>query len=64
MQAKEEWPTVLKGETKAYQSDGRFSIYIPAGVMKDSTFPFMPDDRLTIRIDGKRLVIEKAGKEG
>jgi hypothetical protein len=32
--------------------------------MKDSTFPFMPDDRLTIRIDGKRLVIEKAGKDG
>jgi hypothetical protein len=39
-------------------------IYVPAGVVKDSLFPFTFDDDVRIRIDGKRLVIEKAGKDG
>jgi hypothetical protein len=33
-------------------------LYIPADVVKDSSFPFDPDQEVMIRIDGKRLVIE------
>jgi len=54
----------LKGETKIYSSDGRHSIYIPADIIKDSAFPFTLVDRLSIHVEGKRLIIEKAGKEG
>jgi hypothetical protein len=35
-------------------------LYIPADVVKDSSFPFNPDEEVTVRIDGKRLVIEGA----
>jgi hypothetical protein len=35
-------------------------LYIPADVVKDSSFPFDADEEVTIRIDGKRLVIEGA----
>jgi hypothetical protein len=34
-------------------------LYIPADVVKDSSFPFEPDQEVVIRIDGKRLVIEE-----
>jgi len=34
-------------------------LYIPADVVKDSSFPFNPDQEVMIRIDGKRLVIEE-----
>jgi len=33
-------------------------LYIPADVVKDSSFPFNPDQEVMIRIDGKRLVVE------
>jgi hypothetical protein len=33
-------------------------LYIPADVVKDSSFPFNPDQEVVVRIDGKRLVIE------
>jgi hypothetical protein len=33
-------------------------LYIPADVVKDSSFPFGPDQEVMIRIDGKRLIIE------
>jgi hypothetical protein len=35
-------------------------IYIPADLVKDSSFPFEPDQEVVVRIDGKRLVIEGA----
>jgi len=35
-------------------------LYIPADVVKDSSFPFNPDEEVTVRIDGRRLVIEGA----
>jgi hypothetical protein len=34
-------------------------LYIPADIVKDSSFPFEPDQEVVIRIDGKRLVIEE-----
>jgi hypothetical protein len=33
-------------------------LYIPADVVKDSSFPFASDQEVMIRIDGQRLVIE------
>ena len=35
-------------------------LYIPADIVKDSSFPFIPDQEVMVRIDGKRLVIEEA----
>jgi hypothetical protein len=35
-------------------------LYIPADVVKDSSFPFSPDQEVVVRIDGRKLVIEGA----
>jgi len=35
-------------------------IYIPADIVKDSKFPFSPDEEVVVRIDGRRLVVEGA----
>ena len=34
-------------------------LYIPADVVKDSSFPFLPDQQVIVRIEGKRLVVEE-----
>ncbi len=34
-------------------------VYVASGIVKDSTFPFTDGDRLTIRIEGSRLIVEK-----
>jgi len=34
-------------------------LYIPADVVKDSSFPFSADQEVVIKIDGGRLVIER-----
>jgi hypothetical protein len=34
-------------------------LYIPADVVKDSLFPFGPDEEVVVRIDGRRLVVER-----
>jgi hypothetical protein len=39
---------------------GRLVLYIPADVRKDSQFPFKAGDTVRIRIEGRRLVAEKA----
>lgn len=35
-------------------------LYIPADVVKDSSFPFSPDQAVIVRIDGRKLVVEGA----
>jgi len=35
-------------------------LYIPADVVKDSSFPFSSDQEVRIRIDGRKLVVEGA----
>jgi len=55
---------VLEGETKIYKSNGRRSIYIPAGLIKDSAFPFKNGELLTIKVDGQRLIVEKKKAKG
>ena len=37
----------------------KFFVYIPTSVAKDSAFPFRPGEEVLVRIEGKRLVIEK-----
>lgn len=34
-------------------------IYVPSDLAIDSAFPFKDGDRVKIRIDGKRLIVEK-----
>ncbi|RLE64742.1 MAG: hypothetical protein DRJ47_06985 [Thermoprotei archaeon] len=38
----------------------QFIIYIPRLLALDSNFPFRPGDKLLIRVQGNKLVIEKA----
>jgi hypothetical protein len=50
----------LEGTGKIHeQVKGRIMIYIPAAVHRDSQFPFEPKENVNIRIDGKRIIIEK-----
>ncbi|MGA8856476.1 MAG: hypothetical protein WB643_04835 [Candidatus Bathyarchaeia archaeon] len=35
-------------------------LYIPADIVKDSSFPFSPDQEVVVRIDGNRLVVEES----
>ena len=39
-------------------------IYIPADLMKDSSFPFKPNEQVIVKIDGERLLVEREGKNG
>ncbi|MGC8849057.1 MAG: hypothetical protein ACP5K1_01800 [Candidatus Bathyarchaeia archaeon] len=34
-------------------------LYIPADIVKDSSFPFEPNETVIIKIEGERLIIEK-----
>jgi len=38
-------------------------VYIPKEVASDTSFPFEIGEDVTVRIEGKRLVIEKREKE-
>jgi hypothetical protein len=52
----------LNRKTKTANKDyDKFFIYVPAEVARDGTFPFKPQDEVTIRIDSvkKRLVVER-----
>jgi len=35
-------------------------LYIPADVVKDSSFPFSPDQEVVVRIAGRKLIVEGA----
>ncbi len=49
-----------QAKVKIYVSGGRHSINLPSEFVRDSAFPFKPLEELVARIDGKRVVIEKA----
>jgi hypothetical protein len=46
-----------KSKGKMYD---KFFVYIPADVVKDSSFPFEPGQPVIVKISQGRLVIEKA----
>ncbi|MBS7657952.1 MAG: hypothetical protein QW476_00800 [Candidatus Bathyarchaeia archaeon] len=53
---------MLKGKAKILVPNKRGKtglIYIPADIVKDSLFPFKPNEEVTIKIEGEKLVIEK-----
>jgi len=37
-------------------------IYLPTKLTDDSRFPFREDDLISIRVDGRRLIIQRASK--
>jgi hypothetical protein len=50
----------LEGEGAIYEhAKGRIVVYIPAKVRSDSAFPFEIGEKVNIRIDGKKLIVEK-----
>jgi len=51
---------VLQGRGTIYQHvKGKMYVYIPAGVRDDSQFPFKPGEKVNVRIDGSKLIVEK-----
>ena len=57
---------VLEAEAKFMQRKrNRVCLYVPAGLRKDSAWPFGPAERVNIRLDRKRkcLVVEKIRPE-
>jgi len=50
----------LDGYGSFYEhAKGRLVLYIPADLRKDSGFPFKVGERVHIRIEGRRLVVDK-----
>ena len=37
-------------------------IYLPTKLTDDSRFPFREDDLISIRVDGRRLIVQRASK--
>jgi hypothetical protein len=50
---------VSQAETKLRRVNSRHTIYVRKSLVNDSAFPFNVDEPLIIRIEGKRLVIER-----
>ncbi|MEM2972132.1 MAG: hypothetical protein QW270_06915 [Candidatus Bathyarchaeia archaeon] len=53
---------VNRPSTTGGKTYDRFYIYIATQVAKDGTFPFKMGDELRVRIEGDKLIIEKAKK--
>ncbi len=56
---------LLEGRSKfTIPSKGSYTgvVYIPADIVKDSNFPFRSNDEVTVRIQGKKLVIAEDKK--
>lgn len=51
---------VLEGSGRLYEhAKGRIVLYISTDLHKDSAFPFKVGDNVRIKIDGKRLIVER-----
>ena len=49
-----------QGKGTIYQHvRGKMYVYIPATVRDDSTFPFSPGEKVTVSINGEKLIVEK-----
>ena len=51
---------VNKAKVKSYEYKSRHSINFPSDFVRDSTFPFKVGENLIARIEGKKVVIERA----
>lgn len=47
-------------QTKILKVGSRHTIYLEKAFVEDSAFPFKPDESLIVRVEGKKLTIEKA----
>ncbi|MEM3637601.1 MAG: hypothetical protein QXE12_02750 [Conexivisphaerales archaeon] len=52
---------VSQTKTKILKVGSRHTIYLEKAFVEDSAFPFRPSEPLIVKIEGKRLVIEKEG---
>ena len=62
---------VSSAKVKLYGCKSRHSINLPSDLVRDSAFPFKVNDRLILKIENGKLIIEKAcmdeesiGKDG
>jgi hypothetical protein len=51
---------VNKAKVKLYEYKSRHSINLPSDFVRDSTFPFKVGENLIARIEGKKVVLERA----
>jgi hypothetical protein len=51
---------VSQTKTKIAKVGSRHTIYLEKAFVEDSSFPFKPDEFISIRIDKNRLIIEKS----
>ena len=51
---------VSQTRTKIAKVGSRHTIYLEKSFIEDSSFPFKPDEYLSIRIDKNKLIVEKA----
>jgi len=47
-------------QTKILKVGSRHTIYLEKAFVEDSAFPLKPNEPLTVKVEGKRLIIEKA----
>jgi hypothetical protein len=47
-------------KVKLYEYKSRHSINLPSDFVRDSAFPFKPKEELVARIEGKKIIIERA----
>jgi hypothetical protein len=52
-----------KVKVRIYEVQGRHTVNLPSQLINDSAFPFKVKEELHARIDGDRLIIERAGKK-
>jgi len=55
---------VTEAETTIRKVGPRHTLYLRKDLVEDSQFPFKPGQPLLVRVEGKRLIVEKAGKRG
>lgn len=56
---------MLEGKTRIIMPPrgGKTGIlYIPADIVKDSSFPFEANEKVLVRIEGRKLIVESNGK--
>jgi hypothetical protein len=56
---------MLKATAKLFKHPKANTCYLvlPARLVSDSQFPFATDEKVVILIEGKRLIIEKEGRQ-
>jgi hypothetical protein len=50
---------VKETKVKIYKVESRHSINLPSDFVKDSSFPFQPNEELKIKIEGSKLIISR-----